>query len=79
MKRQQQQEQEHDRRLLQTPADPSGPQGADGSKTGNSRDAIHRVSNKTKGKNSTLHTFINTFNRFFAHARNKAGGTDLKW
>lgn len=79
MKRQQQQEQEQYRQLLQTHADPSGPQGADGSKTGNSRDAIHRVSNKTKGKNSTLHTFINTFNRFFAHARNKAGGTDLKW
>lgn len=70
MKRQQQQEQEQYRRRLQTHTDPNDP---------NSRDAIHRVSNKTKGKNSTLRTFINSLNRFFARARSKAGGTDLKW
>lgn len=109
VKRQQQQEKEQYQRLLQRQGDPVGPQGPDGSKTGNSRDAIHRVSkpgrsdaqNKTKTSRDAIHRvseqsgqnalapfgatrrglrrLLDTLRRFFAPARNKAGGTDLKW
>ena len=91
VKRQQQQEKEQYQRLLQRHGDPVGPQGPDGSKTGTSRDAIHRVSKPERSVSAAIHRvsncapvatgrrFLNTLRRFFAPARSKAGGTDLKW
>ena len=120
VKRQQQQEKEQYQRLLQRQGDPVGPQGPDGSKTGNSRDAIHRVSKPGRSVSAAIHRvsncapvatgrsvsagfavprpdaeplrshaswperrglrrILNALRRFFAPARSKAGGTDLKW